>query len=67
MFYRTLDAEGIVAFWSAAVSGRTPQLLFRLDDPLHASRRAEFATDGKRLFFTLASDDATIWRMDLSP
>lgn len=67
VFYRTEDAQGIVSFWSVALSGGSPRLLLRLDDALHTSRRPEFATDGQRLFFTLASDDATIWRLALSP
>jgi hypothetical protein len=37
----------------------------RFDDPIRTSSRAEFATDGKRLFFTASERESDIWRMEL--
>jgi hypothetical protein len=41
--------------------------LVRFDDSARPSPRAEFATDGRRLYFTVAERESDIWRMELSP
>ncbi len=51
-------------FWAVPVSGGSPRLLLALG-PQGSTRRQEFATDGRYLYFTLASDEADIWTMDL--
>jgi len=42
-------------------------LLIRFDDPARTSPRKAFATDGKRLYFTIADPKSDIWLMDLLP
>jgi len=37
----------------------------QFDDPSHQPRRSEFDTDGRRLFFTIASDESDVWVMEL--
>jgi hypothetical protein len=37
----------------------------RFDDPVWPSPRAEFATDGKRLYFTVAERESDVWQMVL--
>ena len=44
---------------------RRPRELVRFDDLIHTSSRAEFATDGKRLF-TASERESDIWRMSAS-
>jgi hypothetical protein len=39
--------------------------LARLDDPRRRPRRHEFATDSKRLYFTMSEDESDIWVMEL--
>ena len=34
-------------------------------DPAKPSSRREFATDGKRLYFTIAEHESDIWTMEL--
>jgi hypothetical protein len=41
-------------------------LLVRFDDAGHRSLRREFATDGKRFYFTVSSEDSDLWAMDLT-
>jgi hypothetical protein len=41
-------------------------LLLALTDPGATTRRPEFTTDGKRLFFTIASDEADVWTLELT-
>ena len=48
-------------FWSIPIDGGEPRLLVRLDDPQRTSPRPEFASDGRRLFFTLTERDADVW------
>lgn len=67
VFYRTTGASRESLFWSVPVTGGEPRLLLRLADPQHRSRTAVFAVDGKRLYFTLSSDAASIWRLELIP
>jgi hypothetical protein len=64
-YYRATDARGLVGFWSVPVAGGTPRLLLRLTDPSRMTRRTEFATDGKRIYFTVASDEADVWLAEL--
>jgi hypothetical protein len=52
-------------FWSVPVSGGTPHLLARLDDPARPSLRIEFTTDGETLFFTIGTQESDVWVMDL--
>ena len=35
------------------------------DDPTRRSLRREFATDGRRFYFTIANDESDLWTMEL--
>jgi hypothetical protein len=41
--------------------GGTPRLLIRFPDPDRQSHRREFATDGKRLYFTIEDRESDVW------
>jgi Tol biopolymer transport system component len=58
-------SDGGATFWAISMTGGPPRLLLRLDDPSKRTRRTEFATDGKRLYFTIASDEADVRLMTL--
>ena len=66
LFFNTRSANGRYSFWVVSVTGGTPRLLFR-DDATHRVGRWDFDTDGKRLFFTLASDESDLWVAELKP
>jgi Tol biopolymer transport system component/DNA-binding SARP family transcriptional activator len=66
VYYKVLDAEGRASIWTIPAGGGTPRLLVRFDDPVRPSPRAEFATDGKRLYFTVAERESDIWQMVLT-
>ncbi len=65
IYYKALDAEGHTSIWSISPEGGLPRLLVRFDDPARPSSRAEFATDGKRFYFTVPERESDIWEMEL--
>ena len=67
IYYKALDAEGRASLWSIPPAGGEPKLLVRFDDPARPSSRAEFATDGKRFYFTIPERESDIWQMEVRP
>ena len=67
LYYKAYDARERSSIWVAPVSGGAPRLLIRFDDPAHPSGRREIATDGKRMFFSLAQQEADVWLVELKP
>jgi Tol biopolymer transport system component/DNA-binding SARP family transcriptional activator len=65
IYYKAFDAAGHSSLWSVPAVGGIPRLLVRLDDPSRPSPRPEFATDGKRFFFTIGTRQSDIWVMEL--
>ena len=65
VYMKTFDARGQAALWALDVGGGAPRLLVRFDEPLRPTRRPEFATDGKRLYFTLAQSESDVWVMGI--
>ena len=65
MFYQALDSKNEIGYWSVPVTGGTPPLVLRLDDTPRTTRRPEFATDGKRIYFTVAADESDVWLLEL--
>jgi eukaryotic-like serine/threonine-protein kinase len=66
VYFLALERDGRHAFYSFPLHGGLPRLLFRFDDPARQPRRPEFDTDGKHLFFTLASVESDVWVMELA-
>jgi Tol biopolymer transport system component/DNA-binding SARP family transcriptional activator len=65
IYYKALDADGRTSFWSIPAEGGNPRLLVHFDDPLRPSPRAEFATDGRRLYFAVSERESDIWQTEL--
>jgi Tol biopolymer transport system component len=54
IYFKSHDRTDLRAsLWSVSVDGGRPRLLVRFDDPERASNRFDFATDGKRFYFTI--------------
>jgi Tol biopolymer transport system component/tRNA A-37 threonylcarbamoyl transferase component Bud32 len=64
IFFKRYDGEGRTSFWSVPAVGGDARLVVRLDRELR-SQRPEFATDGRRFFFTVTERVSDIWTMDL--
>ena len=65
VYFAASDRQGRHAFYALPLSGGTPRPVLTFDDPLRQPRRPEFDTDGRRLFFTIATDESDVWVMDL--
>ena len=65
IYFKAFDAAGGSSLWSVPAAGGSPRLLVRFDDPARPSSRPEFATDGKRFFFTLGTRQSDVWAMQL--
>jgi Tol biopolymer transport system component len=63
VYVKARNAEGQASFWKVPVTGGVPRLLVRFDDPDRPSGRQEFATDGRRLFFTIDARESDVWVM----
>jgi Tol biopolymer transport system component len=63
--YSAWDVENRASVWAVAASGGKPRLLVTFDDPSRQVNRPEFATDGKRLYFTIYRQESDIWVMEL--
>ena len=60
VYFQTRDSTGIHSFWSTPTAGGPPRRLLRLAEPGRRTRRPEFDTDGKYLFFTVVDDEADV-------
>jgi Tol biopolymer transport system component len=52
--------------WTVSIPSGRARRVFQLNDPYRSAPRQEFASDGRRLFFTLSSDEADVWVMELT-
>jgi len=65
LYYKAYDTQRQSTIWEVPLAGGPPRLLVRFDQPSHRSLRREFATDGRRLYFTIARDESDIWSIQL--
>jgi Tol biopolymer transport system component len=65
VYVHAIDRDSRHAFYEIPMRGGTPRLVFRFPDLSRQPRRTEFDTDGRRLFFTVATDESDVWMMDL--
>jgi Tol biopolymer transport system component len=65
VYYSAWDAENRMSLWAVTVSEGKPRLLVTFDDPSRQANRPEFATDGRRLYFTIYRQESDIWVMGL--
>jgi serine/threonine-protein kinase len=65
LYFKAAADERRATIWAVPAAGGAPRLLVTFDDPQRPSLRREFATDGKRFFFTIAQDESDIWVADV--
>ena len=67
VYFHAVDRDSRHAFYELPLSGGPPRLILRFPDAARQPRRFEFDTDGRRLYFTLATDESDVWLMELKP
>lgn len=65
VYFAAIDAFGRYAFYAIRTAGGSPRPVLAFDDPTRQPRRPEFDTEGRRLFFTIATDESDVWLMEL--
>jgi Tol biopolymer transport system component len=65
VYFHAVDRESRHAFHEIPVQGGAPRLVLQFPDLAMQPRRFEFDTDGRRLFFTVATDESDVWLMEL--
>ena len=65
VYFHAIDRESRHAFYEMPLKGGAPRLVLRFPDLATQPRRFEFDTDGRRLFFTVATDESDVWLMQL--
>jgi Tol biopolymer transport system component len=65
IYYKYHDERGLTSFWSVSAGGGRPRLIMRMPDPHRQSRRADFASDGKRLFFAIEDRQSDVFTAEL--
>ncbi len=60
VYFQTRDSAGVFSFWVVGTGGGSPRRLLRLAEPGRRTRRPEFDTDGRHLFFTVVDDEADV-------
>jgi TolB protein len=66
LYYRSYDTRNGLRIWSVAVDGGPPQVLVKLSLPAAQPVGPDFATDGRRFFFTLPETNGDLWTMELA-
>jgi Tol biopolymer transport system component len=67
VFHITEDSNRVTAVIAVPVSGGTPRVVVRFDDPTRPWHRFGFRVRGGRIFFTLGDQESDIWVADLHP
>jgi TolB protein len=65
-YFAAIDSAGGYSFHAIPARGGVPRPVLTFEDPARQPRRPEFDTDGRRLFFTIASDEADVWMLQLA-
>jgi serine/threonine-protein kinase len=65
IYVKGVDRAGRTGFWALGAGDGGPRLLVRFDDPARSSSREEWATDGRRFYFTIDDRQSDIYVAEL--
>jgi eukaryotic-like serine/threonine-protein kinase len=66
LYYPALNSAG-AGLWSVPVTGGTPRMMVRFDDPAHQPTHWQFAVDDRTLYVELGTHESDLWIADLEP
>ena len=61
IYFKAADREGRASIWGVTATGYRARLLVRFDDPVRPSYRNQWATDGRRFYFTINDRQSDIY------
>ena len=64
VYYQVPEPDGGWSIRAVSVGGGASRMLLKVDDPSHPPSDV-FATDGRRLYFTLSDFESDVWVMTL--
>jgi serine/threonine protein kinase/Tol biopolymer transport system component len=68
VYYQAFDPrDRSFGFWVVPVSGGTPRLVVRFDDPTRPWHRQGFRVAGGRFYFTLGDMQSDVWLTEVEP
>jgi Tol biopolymer transport system component len=65
LYVKAFDPAGMAAIWAVPVDGGAARRVLRFDEPQRPTRRPEFTTDGRHLYFTLVQSESDLWAVRL--
>jgi len=65
LYYKSHDSQGHASLWSVSAAGGRPGLLVRFTNLDRPSNRSDFATDGKRFYFTIEDRQCDVYVAEL--
>ena len=66
VYYLTVHPrEFLWQFWAVPTSGGAPRLVLAFDPAAKQLGGITFTTDGRRIFYTVSSDESDVWTMDV--
>jgi hypothetical protein len=65
IYFRGFDTESAATFWAIPATGGQPKALVRFTNLAFATARSHFATDGRRLYFTVDDYESDLKVMDV--
>ncbi len=66
LFFKSHDPAGRAEIWAVPVSGGSPRLVTRFDDPSRPSHRYNVGAGPAHLYFTIDERQSDVWVMDLA-
>ncbi|MEP6779122.1 MAG: protein kinase [Gemmatimonadaceae bacterium] len=66
IFFKSSDANGTGSIWSVPLSGGSPRLIVRFDDPTRPSYRTEWAMSHGRMYFSITDRQSDVWVMEVN-
>lgn len=66
LYFKSHDLRGEASFWSISLTGGRPRRLVRFEEPSWSSNRFDFASDGKRFYFTVEDRQSDLWVADIA-
>ena len=66
LYFKSHDPRGNASIWEIPITGGTPKLLLRVDDPARPSYRPEWVVGAGRMYFTIQDRQSDVWVMDVT-